>query len=169
MSDGDKLSQRVPIGPGVRAMNPHLFGPAVPQASKSDICAQPEPKGTEVKRKRRGKMNKTEARFADVLEAMRRRGDIASYRFEGTTLRWGNEEDFTFTPDFTVVVATCSGVDQEFRDGVHRTFVRLRFIEVKGAFIRERQWLQFKTARDAHPLYEFELWQWKAGNWTRLT
>lgn len=162
--DGEKLRSKIPIGPGVRDLNPHLFpsGLYVPNPDPSLPQPEKEP-ATKLMRKRRRKMNGTESRFADVLAAMQRKGEIVSFEFEGMTLRWGNEETFSYTPDFAVIV------NVEIPGGTPKPHVRLRFVEVKGALIRPNDWSRFKHARDNFPLYEFELWQWKEKTWTRLT
>lgn len=163
--DGEKLRSKIPIGPGVRDLNPHLFGAMHPKT-----IAESEP-APALLRKRRRKMNGTESRFADVLAAMQRKGEIVSFEFEGMTLRWGNEETFSYTPDFSVIVDWKNLATELLRgDGTDpKPHVRLRFIEVKGALIRPNDWSRFKHARDNFPLYEFELWQWKEKTWTRLT
>lgn len=53
--------------------------------------------------KQRGRMNKTEARYADLLEAKRQAGEIASWRYEAVQLRLADRT--TYTPDFWVVTA----------------------------------------------------------------
>lgn len=129
-----------------------------------------EPTADKLLRKRRRKMNGTETRFALVLQAMERKGEIQSFRFEGMTLRWGSAEDFTYTPDFSIIAEAgplialgTSGHPVNPPIGV-----RLRFIEVKGAHIRQKDWDRFKHARDNFPFFEFQLWQWKERTWTRL-
>lgn len=118
---------------------------------------------TKLKRRRRRKMNGTEERFSEVLGAMFRRDEIAAFGFEEMTLRYGKGEDFTYTPDFTVIVSVLPANEGK------NSYLRLRFIEVKGAHIRQKDWDRFKHCRDNFPLYEFELWQWKQRTWTRLS
>lgn len=107
--------------------------------------------------KRRRRMNKTEASFARLLEAMKARGEIVGFEFEGITLRYGNEEQFQSTPDFAVIVSKIED------------HVKLRFYECKGAHVRNAPaaMQRFKHARDNHPHYEFELWIREKGEWIR--
>lgn len=98
--------------------------------------------------------NKTEQRFADILEARKRRDEIADYRYEGIRLKWGEDSQtgssMHYTPDFLVIA--CGFV----------------CIEVKGAHIFDRDLVRFKGCRAAWPWLRFELWQWKKSEWTRL-
>ena len=48
-------------------------------------------------------MNKTETRYATVLEARKRMGEVAEYWFEGLTLKLA--DDTRYTPDFFVLLA----------------------------------------------------------------
>ena len=66
-----------------------------------------------------GAMNKTEAAFAQVLEARLKAGEIVDYRFESLTLKLG--ADCRYTPDFVVVNA-----DYE-----------IELYDVKGGFTRD--------------------------------
>lgn len=50
-----------------------------------------------------GKMNKTEADYASMLETLKRTGDIAWYCFEGVKLRLAAAT--FYTPDFVVMMA----------------------------------------------------------------
>ncbi len=96
-------------------------------------------------------MNKTEASFALILEAQKRRGEIVHYVYEGITLKWGDV--MRYTPDF--IVFTEGEID--------------KLIEVKGGFIRDRDLVRFKGCRaEWKTWFDFELWQKKAGSWTRL-
>jgi hypothetical protein len=70
---------------------------------------------------RRGHMNKTEAAFALILEAQKRKGDILRYDFEGITLRFAGVR---YTPDFVVFPPAIAVSGQ------------IKFIEVKGPFVK---------------------------------
>lgn len=101
-------------------------------------------------------MNQTETRFFGCLESQRlHRDDII--RYEGITLRFnadGEHVPSRYTPDFFV---------REYCTG------KLRCIEVKGKQIWPKDLEKFKGARAAWgTVFEFELWQWKDGTWTRL-
>ena len=50
------------------------------------------------------RMNKTEAAYAQVLEARRRRGDVREYHYEAQTMKLA--DDTRYTPDFLVVLAS---------------------------------------------------------------
>ena len=45
---------------------------------------------------------------------------------------------------------------------------RTKFIEVKGGHIWDRDIVRFKGCRAAWPQYEFEMWQLKKREWTRI-
>ncbi len=107
---------------------------------------------------RRGKMNKTEAEFAMILEAMKRKGEILRYEFEGMTLRWF---DMRYTPDFVVI-----GQYSESK-GMTGT---IKFIEVKGAHIHYSQqaMARFKGARGFWPEFTFEMHQKQKSGWTQI-
>src|SRR6266705_1444596 len=97
-----------------------------PRASKScqeanpAILTLPDNKNdfTEGGGKKRHQMNKTEAEFALILEAMKRKGEILRYEYEGITLRWA---DMRYTPDFIVF------------NGLVDPMIKL--IEIKGGHI----------------------------------
>lgn len=150
---GGALPSATHVSESVRRLNPSFYGGSAPAP-----VAIPVPEKSTLKRKRRRVMNGTEARMADILEARRKRGELTKFTFEGITLRWGNEEDFTYTPDFTVLTPTEGGYGAP----------HLLFIEVKGAHIRQKDWDRFKHARDNHPEFQFELWQWKERNWIQI-
>ncbi len=105
-------------------------------------------------------MNKTESEFALILEAQKRAGEIRRYEFEGMTLRFANVK---FTPDFVVF-----GGPSNQRPFMPR---QLKFIEVKGPFIRgnrERAVERFRHAKTYYPEFQFEMWQNKDGTWTQI-
>ena len=104
----------------------------------------------------RGRMNKTEAEFALMLEAQKRKGEILRYEYEGITLRWAS---IRYTPDFVV-----------FEDWLREGKV-IKLIEVKGPFIKgkfERAVERFRHARTYWPEFSFELWQKQKSGWKRL-
>ena len=105
---------------------------------------------------RRGKMNKTEADFARILEAYKQKGEIADYVFEGITLRWGQDTEtgrtMAYTPDFV----------ETMKSG------EIRMIEVKGAHVWSRDLVRFKGCRACWPQFKFEMWQKAQGSWKRI-
>ncbi len=105
-------------------------------------------------------MNETESEFALILEAQKRAGEIRRYEFEGMTLRFANVK---YTPDFVVFGGPSN----------QRPFMpkQLKFIEVKGPFIRgnrERAVERFRHAKTYYPEFQFEMWQKKDGAWTQI-
>jgi hypothetical protein len=50
-----------------------------------------------------GQMNKTEARYAELLDARKARGEVAEWHYEALTLKLAH--DTRYTPDFLVVLA----------------------------------------------------------------
>ena len=95
-------------------------------------------------------MNKTEREYGLVLEALKRRGEVLRYEYEGLTLRWA---DMRYTPDFVVFLPLSQP---------------LKLIEVKGAHIWDRDIVRFKGARAYWPEFRFEMWQKARGQWRRL-
>jgi len=79
-------------------------------------------------------MNRTEARYAEVLEARQRAGEIAWYLYEAIALRLAEHKCF-YHPDFTVMLT----------DGT------LEIHEVKGEYVREDGWLKLKIAASKFP------------------
>ena len=87
-------------------------------------------------------MNKTETRFARRLEED---PQVQLWKFEGLTLKLG--PGVSYRPDF--VVLTEAG--------------RIRFIEVKGGYVRDDSVAKFKQAAGAYGwLGSFEMWQQKS-------
>lgn len=78
-----------------------------------------------------GKMNKTEAAYAALLDDEKRQGLIRSYWFERLTLKLGF--DTRYTPDYFVL-----------RPGQAKPEIH----EVKGGFIRDDAMVKFKCAAD---------------------
>jgi hypothetical protein len=94
-----------------------------------------------------GVMNKTESRFAELLEARRLLGEIKGWAFEAETLPLGPE--MTFCPDFRV----------EELDG------SISFVDVKGAHVWEDSVIKGKTAATLYPQYAFYQAKWVKGDW----
>ncbi len=143
------------------ALNPHLSDSAT---------VNPKPKENEstvnVATKRRSVMNKTEAGYSLILEAMKRKGEILRYEFEGVTLRFANVK---YTPDFVVF-----GIIDPYKPdgGWHNpTPAPLKFIEVKGPFIkgnRERAVERFRHAKTYWPEFTFEMHQKTKEGWKQI-
>jgi hypothetical protein len=84
-----------------------------------------------------GKTNKTEARYGEYLEQLKRAGEVLWYKFEGVKLRLA--DNTFYTPDFCVMAA----------DGV------IECHEVKGFWAPEGR-VKIKVAAD---LYPFGFWR----------
>ncbi len=99
-------------------------------------------------------MNKTESEYAQILEIQKKRGENQRWEYEGITLKWAG---MRYTPDFVVFYRDIAGFQP-----------RLKFIEVKGGHIWDRDIVRFKGARAFYPEFQFEMWQKKKGEWKRL-
>ncbi len=139
-----------------------------PRGSKSFFSANALPSPShhpsnhgKVKIGKRGRMNKTEAEFAMILEAMKRNGEILRYEFEGVTLRFAGVR---YTPDFVVIADTVkTPIGNELRC--------VKFIEVKGPFIkgnRERAVERFRHAKTFWPEFTFECHQRTKDGWRQI-
>lgn len=85
-----------------------------------------------------------------MLSSQRRAGQIHSHKFEGATFQIG--AGVRYTPDFMVVLLNGS----------------LRFIEVKGPYLRPDSIAKWKVFKGEHPWFEVELWSLLKDGWTRL-
>lgn len=113
--------------------------------------------------KKRHSMNKTEAEFALILEAQKRKGEILRYEYEGITLRFAGVK---YTPDFVVFEPTTTTM----RYG-HEFITRMKLIEIKGAFTKgkfERAIERFRHARTYWPEFQFEMWQKQQTGWKQI-
>jgi hypothetical protein len=158
---GDNMRRGNPqLSAAAIALNPHLFGAQQP-AEKS------APAAPQIKQGR--KMNKTEERYAAILEAMKRRGDIEDYVYEGVRLKWGVDpktgQAMFYKPDFFVTIEESYYDDAEHR---HVTWKRFKCIETKGAHIRYQDSVRYKGARAQWPQFDFEMWQWEKGEWNQI-
>lgn len=91
------------------------------------------------------KMNKTEAKYADLLERRKRNGEIIDYKFEPFRLILA--DNTTYCPDFLVVL--------EDRFEIH---------EVKG-FWRDDARVKIKVASRQFPWFLFIAVQYKQKQW----
>lgn len=112
--------------------------------------AAPTPTPAAPTKKRRGTMNKTEARYAVELELGRQNGVLLWWAFEPITLRLATGA--RFTPDFAVL--TSAGA--------------LECHETKGGFIREAAMVRLKVAASLYP-FRFVLVQFTKGTKTERT
>jgi len=95
---------------------------------------------------RRGEMNNTERRFAEVLKRRMIAKEILGYAFERYTILLAPQT--TLTPDFAVYRLD-GGID---------------FYEVKG-HMEDDAAVKIKTAPQGFPMHEFYLVRWKNGDW----
>lgn len=93
-----------------------------------------------------GRMNKTEAFYAQRLELLKRAGEIVDWRFEAIKLRLA---DGTFyTPDFLVVLLAPPN----------------EFHEVKGHW-RDDARVKFKVAAELFPMFRFRALRRAGASW----
>lgn len=107
-------------------------------------------------------MNKTETAFGDMLRAKVSRGELVRYQYEGMKLSWSG---MIYTPDFFAIRHTEQYVSSDRNQHALNDIV---FYEVKGAHIFSRDMVRFKGAKAQWPLFEFQMWQLKKREWTRL-
>lgn len=152
----------------VLAANASDYGPGMPSESPQSVSkatlSTETPKSAQKPanpKKRRGAMNRTEARYAAILEYRKLSNEIDSYRFEGVRLTWGKDdktgEAMRYCPDFFVDSGWLGMQGPRFQ-----------CIEVKGAHIRDRDIVRFKGCRAEWPEFEFIMVQWKNGEWKKL-
>jgi hypothetical protein len=130
--------------------------PSLPEVEAKTISTASTASG----KAKRGVMNNTEAEFALYLLALKQKGEILRYEFEGITLRWA---DMKYTPDFVVF-------DTSEIHCLHSgpKAVRLKLIEVKGGHIWDRDIVRFKGARAYWPEFAFEMHQKQKTGWKRI-
>jgi len=97
---------------------------------------------------RKAEMNKTEARYAQQLEALRAGGTVLWFAYEAFKLRLAKST--FYTPDFAVMLA--SGT--------------LECHEVKGGHWEDDARVKIKVAAAMFP-FRFHAFQWRKGEWHR--
>lgn len=142
-----------------KAKNKHLgLLPRDARLLRSSVNPEPGKLG---KRQGQATMNKTEAEYSLILEAMKRKGEILDWKFEGIKLKIG--EGCFYTPDFMVTEQT----DSTYRDGCE-FITRVKFIEVKG-FLRDDARVKFLAAQEQHKWASFEMWRRdRKTGWTQI-
>jgi len=127
----------------------HGFAPVIPGESRQPTIQQERSSG--ILRGRKRSMNKTEAEFARILEAMWSRGEIVSFVYEGLRLKYA--DGLYYKADFVVMNPDKS----------------VTLIETKGGHIWDRDKVRFRAcAAEWRDWFAFELWQKKAGQWSRI-
>ena len=150
-----------------------------PKASKSFLAVNPLPQPSQIAPTRSkvkgggrkghpiGFMNRTETEFAQILEAMKLKGEILRYEFEGITLRFAGVK---YTPDLVVFIHRTEHSRTVGEQDV-TSLASIKLIEVKGAFIGgkfERAIERFRHARTYWPEFSFELHQKTKNGWKQL-
>lgn len=102
----------------------------------------------------RGRMNKTESRYADILDRRQQSGIVLEWRYEAMTFRLttpvGGKKALTYTPDFMVLK----------HDGT------MEFVEVKGGFATNESLNRLKVASEMFPWFCWVLAEYVGGEWT---
>lgn len=99
-----------------------------------------------------GLMNKTESRYAAMLEEMVERGEIVKWWFEPFSCRLTSPDSgrgVRYTPDFMLL----------YPDG--ETVI----VDVKGAMTSDASIVRAKTAAEVYFLWHFWLVSWSKGEW----
>jgi hypothetical protein len=100
-------------------------------------------KWSNINKKPREGMNKTEERYSWILEAMKKAGEIERWLFEPITFTLAKGS--SYKPDFMV---TCKD--------------HVEFHEIKGSFnLDSTGYTKFKICRDKFPEYRFRLFKWQ--------
>lgn len=92
-----------------------------------------------------GEMNKTEARYADVLELERLAGEIIDFRFQPT--KWRLADRTFYEPDFLVITADWTAQYHE---------VKAQWSTGKAG-IEEDAGVKIKLAAELYPWFQFVL------------
>jgi len=107
-------------------------------------------------------MNKTEARYRDVLDGLRMLGQIEAYAFEAVTLKLAR--DCRYTPDFLVVK-----VRKHAALGVFVEFHEVKPASRKGYFARDDAKVKIKVAARLFPWATFYVvYPAKGGGWEKV-
>lgn len=97
-------------------------------------------------------MNKTEGRFADILEARKKRGEIHDWKYELITIKLA--DGCKYTPDFAVFESVDGGPTL--------------FVETKGSHVWDDAKVKFKVAREQNKWAAFEMWEYAKGGWRQI-
>lgn len=117
-------------------------------------------------------MNKTEARYASLLEGLRMAGEIVDYSFEILALVLGPR--CTYRPDFAVwpkgkvlpygMTALSQLYGLVLPPSLH-VLEGLEIHETKGGYAREDSLVKIKSASQQFPWFRFNLCRYQKGNW----
>lgn len=103
-------------------------------------------KGVRFEEPKKAKMNKTETRYAQLLDALKHSGEVLDWWFESMKFRIADRT--WYTPDF--VVLRSNGV--------------LEVVEIKG-FLRDDASVKFKTCREMYYAFDWRMLSYKQGEW----
>ncbi len=149
-------------------------GDALCKREKPETVANPKGEAASTFKPKGRQMTKTEREFSLILEAMKRRGEIIAFEYQGITLRWPvGDKVIRYTPDF-VVIKTIPIECESCGKRHTRLQTYVRFIEVKGSLslkanIYGRTVERFKHAITRWPMFQFEMHQrQKGGQWQRI-
>lgn len=149
----------------VLLLNSALFQPSgrpIAEPESPAVTSKAGNKGhTATRGKKRREMNATEREFSRFLDARMRSGRIVGFEYEGLTLRWGQREQFRYTPDFLVFESIMPSHLME--DEIPH--VRITLIEIKGAHCWKDGLLRYRMAKNEWPLFGFEFWQKTSNGW----
>lgn len=134
---------------GLRKLRPHV-GEAS-QARIDQLLAAPptgDVRTTPKSLDPRDRMNQTEGRYADILDARKGAGEIVKWWYEEITFRVGVERTI-YRPDFVTLLPNG----------------RLEVIEVKGAHVWDDARVKFQSAAREYPFARWSWMQWKNNEW----
>ncbi|WBO23951.1 PDDEXK family nuclease [Sphingomonas abietis] len=123
---------------------------SLPKHLAARIVPDKRPDMRALGRLKTGEMNKTEARYAAVLDAHKIAGDVVWWKFEGLKFRLA--DNTFYTPDFAVMLSTCE----------------LEAHEVKGFWTDDAR-VKIKVAAAIYPIRFIAVQAPKAGgsDWQR--
>ena len=99
-----------------------------------------------------GTMNRTEQRYANLLEVQRLAGEIASWHYEAFRLRLGENWRTTWNPDFMVILSTGE----------------IELVDVKGGGgMEDDARVKIKAAARLYPRFWYVVATYKAKSWHR--
>jgi len=94
----------------------------------------------------KGQMNKVEAKYALILETLKRNGNILEYYYEPLKFRLG--DNCYYTPDFMIIDS----------NGI------ISFEEIKGGYITDDSIIKWKMVVEKYPYFNFRMIQYNVKN-----
>ena len=123
------------------------------------------------------RMTRPEREYRLILEAMKRRGEIVDYRYQGMSLAWGEDPEtgrlMRYKCDYLVInaILPCTGVTGPYTVTIgdaEMPWARLTLVETKGPHIYQKDLIRFKGCRAEWPMFKFEMHQLEKGAWRRV-